>query len=914
MNELAANDRITGNGHVQKPRPHRPSSSRSSEGTSSRRDRSSSISSLESSTDRHRGYSSSSDNPISASTRRPSNGCPREHDSPRRYPRERSLGRPGDGRTHRTNKGRSKSSETVRKHLADMCSSTSTVSENSERHGVSSDCLGNHGNNLTCLDTNDNQNRRYNSIEGSAGRHSNHNSKYSRKQNGAVKSDGATKQNDATKQNGAVKSDGTTKQNGAVKSDGTRKQNGATKPKDAVKPGCFTLTVDEDILSTLSRSTTSFDLQDENEERGNWHGTCDFNVSVLGFAVGLDNVWRFPYLCYRNGGGAFLFPYIIMMILVGLPLFFLEAALGQYTSCGATMCWNFAPLFKGVGIAMVMVSAMTGIYYNVLLSWAFHYLFASFTSDPPFLNCDNPWNTEDCSLRLPTMQCQGVSKTMDGLCRSYNGTEVGIWNKTLFVNVTGRKLKSPSQEYWENSVLEVSEGLEHMGSPKWDLVLCLMLAWAVCFFCLIKGIKSTGKVVYFTALCPYVLLIILFLRGLTLEHASYGIYYFITPSFERLGDATAWKDAINQIFFSLGIAGGSVISLASYNRFHNNIVRDSILVAFGDTMTCILGGFVIFSYLGYIAGQLSVHIEDVAVDGVGLAFVMYPEAISNLPPTTLWAILFFVTLLTLGLDSQFVMIETVLTGVIDQFPMLRHKKMYVMVVICVVLFLFGLPLTCPGGIYLLQLMDNYVGGMTLFIIAAFELVAVVFVYGVNRFCLDIRLMTNCNILIFWKITWCIVSPITIAFIFIFIFVDYHQSRYDDYIYPRWADALGWVMTLGAVMAIPLVMVYKIYKAKDGSNVFQKIRMLCTPTIRWGPALKKHRVKVDYVDDFHVEPHKKLPSLWIYKTLFPNYFGTAVKTEEVHTVTSTTPPLTQEDTASSETTNTRINHHSRETNV
>ncbi|XP_012940461.1 sodium- and chloride-dependent glycine transporter 1 [Aplysia californica] len=593
--------------------------------------------------------------------------------------------------------------------------------------------------------------------------------------------------------------------------------------------------------------------QDENEERGNWTGRFDFILSMLGYAVGLGNVWRFPYLCYRNGGGAFLFPFLLMMVVIGLPLFYLEASLGQFSSCGAMTCWDFAPLFKGIGVGMVIVSALTGIYYNMILGWSLRYLFASFSGDVPFASCNNDWNSKDCKLLLPSMECEGNLRMDYGLCTDGAGKEVGLWNSSLFTEVTGRKLKSPAQEYWKY-VLDFSPGIEHFGQPKWDLVLCLLLAWIICFFCLIKGIKTTGKVVYFTAIFPYVVLFILFFRGVTLDHAIIGIRYFIIPDFGRLLDANVWKDAANQIFFSMSIAGGGLITLSSYNRFHNNILRDSLIVAIGDSLTCVLGGFVIFSFLGSLAGDLGLEIKDVATEGAGLAFEVYPEAVSSLPPTTMWAILFFLMLLTLGLDSQFAMIETVLTGVLDQYPNLRPRKTLVILSICCLLFLLGLPLTCPGGMYLLQLMDNYVGGMTLIILGFFELVAVVYVYGFQRFCRDINLMTGSTQFIFWRVTWCVVSPLTIGFIFVYMFIDYSPSTYgDDYTYPVWADVFGWLFTLASAAAIPVTMVYKICQETEGDTYFQKVKLLCMPSVYWGPALQKHRKLVTYVADFQVDP-------------------------------------------------------------
>ncbi|XP_076468790.1 sodium-dependent proline transporter-like [Babylonia areolata] len=598
---------------------------------------------------------------------------------------------------------------------------------------------------------------------------------------------------------------------------------------------------------------------DENVERGNWSGRFDFILSMLGYAVGLGNVWRFPYLCYRNGGGAFLLPFLLMMFVIGLPLFYMEASLGQFCSNGPMGCWQFAPLFKGLGLSMVAVSGLTAVYYNMILGWSLYYLFASFTSDLPWNTCDGHWNSKNCSLKFPFVTCEDENNVQneDGSCTDVtSGDMVGLWNATLFTEETGTKLVSPSEEYWNGKALAISGGIDRLGQPKWDLSLCLLLAWVIVFFCLLKGIKTTGKVVYFTAIFPYVVLFILLIRGATLDNAVEGIRYFIVPDFARLADARVWKDAANQIFFSMSIAGGGLITLSSYNRFHNGILRDSLIVAIGDSLTCVLGGFVIFSFLGYMAGRLDVPVKEVVKDGAGLAFIVYPEAVSSLPPSTLWALLFFLMLITLGLDSQFAMVETVLTGVMDQYPHLRPRKTLVIFIICCIFFLLGLPLACPGGMYLLQLMDNYVGGLTLIIIGFFEIIAIVYVYGCHRFCQDIHIMTGSTNFIYWKVTWYALSPLTIGFIFVFMLVEYKGSTYGDYMYPWWADGLGWLMAIFCLIFIPLVMLYKVDRETEADTLLKKLRLLTTPTDLWGPSLPKHRQLVTYVEDFDVDPFSR----------------------------------------------------------
>merc|ERR1711953_419315 len=269
--------------------------------------------------------------------------------------------------------------------------------------------------------------------------------------------------------------------------------------------------------------------------------------------------------------------------------------------------------------------------------------------------------------------------------------------------------KSSSGQYLSKEVLKESPTIEpaDFGSPDWKLTLCLMAAWIIIFLCLIKGIKSSGKVVYLTATFPYVVLIILLIRAVTLEGASLGISFYLTPDFSRLADIKVWEAAAVQIFFSLSVAGGGLITLSSYNQFSNNVIRDTFIVCIGNCLTSVVAGFAIFSVLGFMAKELGVEVKDVVTSGTGLAFIAYPDLVTRLPGAPFWAILFFAMLFTLGLDSQFAIVETILSGVMDFQPSLRKYKTYLVGVICVIGFICGLPLTTRGGGYLLDLLDYY---------------------------------------------------------------------------------------------------------------------------------------------------------------------------------------------------------------
>ncbi|VDP69006.1 unnamed protein product [Schistosoma curassoni] len=135
---------------------------------------------------------------------------------------------------------------------------------------------------------------------------------------------------------------------------------------------------------------------EKQQARGGWNGKLEFVMTCIGYAVGLGNVWRFPYLCHKNGGGAFLIPYCLMLILLGLPLFFLEFAFGQFASLGPISVWNISPLFKGIGYAMVILSWILVVYYQIVVAHCLYFLCASFTSRLPWTDCDPSWSSPNC--------------------------------------------------------------------------------------------------------------------------------------------------------------------------------------------------------------------------------------------------------------------------------------------------------------------------------------------------------------------------------------------------------------------------------------------------------------------------------------------------------------------------------------
>uniref|UniRef100_A0A7N8XC77 Transporter n=1 Tax=Mastacembelus armatus TaxID=205130 RepID=A0A7N8XC77_9TELE len=538
------------------------------------------------------------------------------------------------------------------------------------------------------------------------------------------------------------------------------------------------------------------EAEGKHPQREKWASKLDFVLSVAGGFVGLGNVWRFPYLCYKNGGGAFLIPYFIFLFGGGLPVFFLEVALGQFTSEGGITCWEkLCPIFTGIGYASIVIVSLLNIYYIVILAWGLYYLFQCFQPELPWAKCNQPWNTDRC------------------IEDSYRK------NKTLWLAANTSNLTSPVTEFWEHNVLGITSGIEEMGPVKWDLALCLLLVWVICFFCIWKGVKSTGKVVYITATFPFVMLIVLLIRGVTLPGAAAGIKFYLYPDLTRLKDPEVWIDAGTQIFFSYAICLGAMTSLGSYNKYKYNCYRDCLLLGALNSGTSFVSGFAIFSVLGFMAQEQGVDIADVAESGPGLAFIAYPKAVSMMPFPTLWAILFFIMLLLLGLDSQFVEVEGQITSLVDLYPsFLRkgyHREVFI-AIICCISYLLGLTMVTKGGMYVFQLFDYYAAsGVCLLWVAFFECVAVAWVYGVDNFYDAVEDMIGYRPNPWMKWSWTVITPLLCMGCFIFSLVKYKPLTYNKvYEYPDWAIGIGWTLALASMICIPMVVVIKIIRS-DG---------------------------------------------------------------------------------------------------
>ncbi|XP_069112087.1 sodium- and chloride-dependent creatine transporter 1-like [Argopecten irradians] len=547
-------------------------------------------------------------------------------------------------------------------------------------------------------------------------------------------------------------------------------------------------------------------------ERDQWSRKMEFLMCAISGAVGIGNIWRFPYLCYKNGGGAFLVPYLVFLVLVGLPMYIMEIGLGQYMKKAGFELWNICPLFKGLGVSSMFIVFVINIYYVMVLIWSAFYFVMSLRSELPWSTCDNEWNTPMCVTGEPN-----ITGTIGNLT-GYNFTAS---NATVDSTV----------EFWRYRTLQMSGSMESTGGMVKELVICSLCVWVLLFLCVNKGIKISGKIMYVTSLFPYVILTILLIRGVTLDGAKEGIQFYLEPNFNRLRNKQVWIDAGTQIFFSLGLTMGAMQMIGSYNKTHYNFYRDCFFIATINSLTSVYGGFAVFSILGFMAKSQGLSISAVVDAGPGLAFITYPKAVTKLPAAPLWSSLFFLMLFVVGFGTQIVGIETIITPIVDLYPKsfrTTKGRMLLYGVYCVVSFLLGFVFLTKGGIYVFNLVDYYgASGMLLVWQLMWEAIAIGWIVGAGNFYDAMEYMLGYRIGPWLKISWKYLTPILSMALLMLQGLNFNLlSGAEGYVYPDGAHVFG--IILGLVPIFILVSLAIVQILKTPGSFIQRLKLTSSP--------------------------------------------------------------------------------------
>ncbi len=478
--------------------------------------------------------------------------------------------------------------------------------------------------------------------------------------------------------------------------------------------------------------------------RQRWTSRTVFILAAVGSAVGLGNLWRFPYLAGKYGGGAFLIPYLIALVLVGVPLLMLELAVGQKMQQGAIGSYQKShPSFGGLGLLALISSFIIVSYYAVVMAWSLIYLLASF----------------------------GVQWSGD------------------------------AESYFFQEVLQISDSVNSLGGINWPVLVSLFIIWVSVYFCVWQGTKSVGRVVRYTVPLPGILLGALLLRAVTLPGFFDGWAMYLTPDWHALLNPEVWTAAFSQIFYTLSLAFGIMIAYGSYKEPDDDIAQDTWITALLNSGTSLFAGFVVFGFLGYMAGETGTPLTELAASGPGLAFVVFPEALSLMPLSGLFSLLFFLMLLFLGIDSAFSLAEAVNAAVIDRYKQLPIAK--ISIIVCCAAAIAGVMFTTRAGLYLLDIVDHFVTSYNLLLVGICQSILVGWIYGAEKMRRYINQVSDWKVGKWWNISVKYLIPLVLVTLIVAQFSKDLRIPYEGY--PAWALGLGWAIVIVPSLAFLLLL-------------------------------------------------------------------------------------------------------------
>ena len=464
-------------------------------------------------------------------------------------------------------------------------------------------------------------------------------------------------------------------------------------------------------------------------EKQFWRSRSAFVMAAIGSAVGLGNVWRFPFVCYKNGGGAFLIPYFVALFTAGIPLMILEFSLGHWARSPPPQSFKKTNYkLEWIGWWASLTPFVVASYYTVVMAWCFSYMIYSI---------DLRWGTDAKTFFLRT-----------------------------FLNAT----KSPGE----------------IGGLQIPVLLGLLVVWLSIFIILYKGVSRIGRVVAITVPLPTVLLIILTIRGLTLPGAMEGVSYYLTPDFSKLLHFNVWLSAYAQVFFSLSLSQGILITYASFLEKKSDITNNAFITSLADAGTSFLAGFTVFSVVGYLALTKGISIESLGLAGPHLTFVTYPTAISLLPfATQLFGIFFYIALLTFGIDSAFSMIEPIAASVNSKWGLSKGKAT---AIVCTLGFLSSLIFVTGSGIHWLDIVDHFVANFSLVLVGLFECISLGYFFRLRRLREHANSVSDIMLGKWWDVLIKFVAPVSLLVLLVASFVENITSPYGGY--PLWCLIAG----------------------------------------------------------------------------------------------------------------------------
>ncbi len=464
-------------------------------------------------------------------------------------------------------------------------------------------------------------------------------------------------------------------------------------------------------------------MDDNNNNRGSWSSKTGFLLAIIGSAVGLGNIWRYPYMLYKYGGGAFLIPYFVAIIIAGIPLLILEYTLGHKFRGSAPLSFKrAASKFEWVGWLPTFVAFVIMTFYSVILAWAVNYFGFAFTAS---------------------------------------------WGNN-------------TSEFFTKSFLKLSGGPFEINGFQFQILISLLVVWLINWFVTYKGIsggiEKLNKVLIPTLL---VLMGIVVFKGVTLEGAKDGLNVLFTPDWSKLSDIKVWSGAFGQTFFSLSLALAAIITYSSYLPKKTDLNNSAMITAFANCGFEFFAAIGVFGILGHMAHLHNVPVTEVAGNGgVGLAFMVFPQVFSEMGAIgKVLGVIFFLAIISAGLTSSVSLLEAFSASVIEKTGVNRKKIVTIASLVCASI---SLVYVSGAGLYILDIVDHYLNSFLVIGTGFLEVIVVGWIIKPNNLREHSNKISIINVGSWWNIIIKYVAPVILGFILVASIYEEITKGYEGY--------------------------------------------------------------------------------------------------------------------------------------
>jgi neurotransmitter:Na+ symporter, NSS family len=487
------------------------------------------------------------------------------------------------------------------------------------------------------------------------------------------------------------------------------------------------------------------------ENREQWGSKMGFILAAVGSAVGLGNIWRYPYLVYSNGGGAFLIPYFFALFTAGIPLLILEYGFGHKYKGSTPLAFARAgKKWEWLGWWPSITSFVILTYYTMILSWAMNYLYFSLSQS---------WGSD-------------------------------------------------TNAFFFNEFLKVSSGPFDIGGIRWPVLIGITLLWVVNWFICYRGvsggIEKLNKLLLPTLI---VIMIAITIRAITLPGAAVGLNKLFTPDWSKVADPKVWINAYGQVFYSLSLAMGIMVTYSSYLPKKTDINNSAFITGFANSGFEFLSAIAVFGILGFMASTQGVPVDEVATQSIGLAFVVFPKVFSMMGPLGgVFGVLFFLCLVFAGLTSCVSLIEAFAAAVMDKTGASRKK---IVTFVAIGGYLISVLYATGAGLYFLDIIDAFINSYSIVVVGLGEALAIGWFLGIDK----VRKHTN-SVSIYpigkwWEVMIKFITPAILTYMLVQNILAEIKAPYGGY--PTAAIMIfGWGV-VAAIIIASAVLSKKVWK-------------------------------------------------------------------------------------------------------